>query len=63
MTGTERILATLAGERPDRVPFAPNIWQWFYVNRAAGRLSAELAGAAEAMRRISEESSVSSLFD
>ena len=64
MTGTERILTTLAGERPDRVPLAPNIWQWFYVNRAAGRLSAELAGAAdpvEALRRMGAD--VLSKFD
>jgi len=32
MNGKERLLAALAGERPDRVPFAPNIWQWFHVN-------------------------------
>ncbi|NOZ50036.1 MAG: hypothetical protein GXP37_08335 [Chloroflexi bacterium] len=33
MNGKQRILATLAGEKPDRVPFVPNIWQWFYVNQ------------------------------
>jgi hypothetical protein len=36
MTGKERLLATLAGERADRVPFVPNIWQWFHVHRDAG---------------------------
>ena len=38
MTGKERILAALAGEKPDRVPFVPNIWQWFYVNELQGTL-------------------------
>jgi hypothetical protein len=47
MTGKERILATLAGQPPDRVPFAPNLWQWFHVNRGAGRLPAALAGAGD----------------
>jgi len=36
MTGRERILTALAGDRSDRVPFVPNIWQWFHVNRSAG---------------------------
>lgn len=38
MTGKDRILATLAGERADRVPFVPNIWQWYYVNEFGGAL-------------------------
>lgn len=33
MNGKERILTILAGERADRVPYVPNIWQWFYVNQ------------------------------
>ena len=45
MTGKERILATLAGEPCDRVPLVPNVWQWFHVNRRAGRLPEALAGA------------------
>jgi hypothetical protein len=64
MTGKERILATLAGETPDRVPFAPNIWQWFHVNRSTGRLPAELAAVTdpvEALRFL--EADVLSKFD
>jgi len=38
MTGRERILRVLAGEQPDRVPFVPNLWQWFYVNQERGAL-------------------------
>lgn len=38
MTGKDRILATLAGNRADRVPFVPNIWQWYYVNEFKGTL-------------------------
>lgn len=45
MTGRERILATLAGEAPDRVPFVPNLWQWFYVNQERGTLPPALATA------------------
>ena len=52
MTGKERILATLAGQTPDRVPFAPNIWQWFYVNRGAGRLPAALAAAGDPLEAL-----------
>ena len=36
------------------MPFVPNIWQWFHVNQAAGRLPAALAGAGDpvdALRR------------
>jgi len=42
MTGKERILTTLAGGAPDRVPFVPNIWQWFHVNKSRGTLPAML---------------------
>jgi len=55
MTGKERLLATLAGERADRVPFVPNIWQWFHVNRDAGTLPADWADVPEpvaALRRL-----------
>jgi hypothetical protein len=38
MRGKERLLAALAGEQPDRVPFAPNLWQWFHVNDYNGTL-------------------------
>ena len=41
MTGKERILAALAGEKPDRVPFAPNIWQWYHANDYNDTLAAE----------------------
>jgi len=45
MNGRERILAAFHGEQPDVVPFAPNIYQWFYVNHRQGALPAELAHA------------------
>jgi hypothetical protein len=45
MTGKERILAALSGERPDRVPFVPNIFQWFYVNKYRGTLPEHLGWA------------------
>jgi hypothetical protein len=64
MTGRQRILAALAGEIPDRVPFVPNIWQWFHMNRGAGRLPAALAGAGdpvEALRLLGAD--VLSKFD
>lgn len=38
MTGKDRIHITLAGEQPDRVPFVPNIMQWFHVNDFNGTL-------------------------
>jgi len=47
MTGKERILAAMAGERPDQVPSVPNIWQWFYVNQAKGTLPEELKDCAD----------------
>ena len=43
MTGKKRILETLAGRWGDRVPFVPNVWQWFYVNRMRKALPKELA--------------------
>ncbi len=43
MDGKERILTTLAGGLADRVPFVPNIWQWFYVNQFKGTLPPALA--------------------
>ena len=33
MTARERIGATLRHERPDRIPWTPNIWHWFKVNQ------------------------------
>jgi len=47
MTGKERILATLTGEKPDRVPFVPNIWQWFHVRQYNGTLPSELRDCQE----------------
>jgi hypothetical protein len=64
MTGKERILAALAGEKPDRVPFVPNIWQWFDVNDFNDTLPEELQGAknaVEALRRMGAD--VFSKFD
>lgn len=44
MTRKERILAVLGGEVPDRVVFAPNIWQWFEFHKLHGSLPGELSG-------------------
>ena len=44
MNGRERILAALAGETPDRVPFAPNIWQWYHANDYTGTLPEAVRG-------------------
>ena len=64
MTGQERIRAALAGETADRVPFVPNIWQWFYVNQYNGTLPAALDGISdpvEALRAMGAD--VFSKFD
>ncbi len=64
MTGKERILAALAGGKPDRVPFVPNIWQWFHVNQARGGLPEPLRGCTdpvEVLRLL--EADVFSKFD
>ncbi len=45
MTGRERILAAFRGEAPDTVPFAPNIYYWFYNRLARGALPGQIAGA------------------
>jgi hypothetical protein len=45
MNGRERILAAFRGEQADAVPFAPNIYLWFYYHKYAGTLPPELAGA------------------
>jgi hypothetical protein len=55
MTGKERILAALAGDKADRVPFVPHIWQWFYVNEYNGTLPPEAQGAThpvDVLRRL-----------
>ena len=64
MTGRERILAALCGQRPDRVPFVPNIWQWFHVNRGQGTLPKSLCECrdpVDALRQIGAD--VFSKFD
>jgi hypothetical protein len=64
MTGKERILLTLEGGTPDRVPYVPNIWQWYHVNKERGTLPAELRLAGnpvEALRAI--QADVMSKFD
>jgi len=43
MTGKERLHAALKGEPIDRVPFAINIWQWFYANQYWNQMPEELA--------------------
>lgn len=45
LTGKERILSAFRGEKPDVVPFAPNIYQWFYSRRFHHTLPAEIADA------------------
>ena len=45
MTGRERILAALKGEKTDFVPFAPNLYLWFYYHQLKGTLPVELADA------------------
>ncbi len=45
MTGRERILAAFRGEQPDFVPYAPNVYYWFYNRKVRGTLPAELADA------------------
>jgi hypothetical protein len=45
MTGRERILAAFNGGAADLVPFAPNIYLWFYYHRYHGTLPAEIADA------------------
>ena len=64
MTGKERLLAALAGDNCGRVPFVPNIWQWFYVNRQRGTLPDVLhacRGPVDALRVLGAE--VMSKFD
>jgi len=43
MNSRQRILTVLEGGIPDRVPFAPNIWQWFEYQKLHGLLPPELA--------------------
>jgi hypothetical protein len=64
MTGKERILTTLTGGVPDRVPFVPNIWQWFHVNQLRGTLPAMLQSCqspVEVLRTVGAD--VMSKFD
>lgn len=42
MTSKQRLLSVLRGETPDRIPFAPNIWQWFEYQKLHGLLPLEL---------------------
>jgi uroporphyrinogen-III decarboxylase len=45
MNGRQRILAAFRGEQPDTVPFAPNIYQWFYYHYRNGTLPADVSNA------------------
>jgi hypothetical protein len=45
LNGRDRILAAFHGRAADAVPFAPNLYYWFYGHRAAGTLPEELSGA------------------
>ena len=45
MTGRERVLAAFRAEKPDSVPFCPNIYYWFYHHLITGRLPADIARA------------------
>lgn len=42
MTGRARIHAALKGEPIDRVPFAINLWQWFYAKQYWGQMPEDL---------------------
>jgi len=44
MTNRERILAILAGQAPDRVPWIPRLGIWYEANRRAGTLPKEYLG-------------------
>ncbi|HEX9114998.1 MAG TPA: hypothetical protein VGA61_02940, partial [Anaerolineae bacterium] len=44
MNGRQRILAAFRGDAPDNVPFAPNIYLWFYYHYFNRTLPAELDG-------------------
>ena len=44
MTNRERILAILAGQAPDRVPWIPRLGIWYEANRRAGTLPKEHLG-------------------
>jgi hypothetical protein len=58
MTGRERILAAFRGESGDFVPFAPNIYQWFYYHLANRQLPAQIAHAQhpfEVLRHLGAE--------
>ena len=44
MTGQERILCAMRGETPDRIPWAPNLNQWFYGNKFNNTLPNDLDG-------------------
>ena len=55
MTGKDRVLEVLRGGMPDRVPFAPNIGQWFSYRQHTGTLPSELEGCEDeldAMMRL-----------
>ena len=45
MNGKERILAAFKGKSVDYVPFAPNIYQWFYYHQVHNKLPAAVADA------------------
>ena len=58
MTGRERILAAFRGEKVDFVPFAPNLYQWFYYHLANKNLPTEIAHAQhpfEVLRHLGAE--------
>ncbi|MGQ9575148.1 MAG: uroporphyrinogen decarboxylase family protein [Thermoguttaceae bacterium] len=44
MTNRQRILAILAGEPPDRIPWIPRLGIWYEANRRAGTLPPEYRG-------------------
>src|ERR1035441_3160662 len=50
MTGKQRILAAFHGERPDTVPFCPNLYYWFYNRLAAGTLPPAIEGVRKSTR-------------
>ena len=44
MTDRERILAVLAGRRPDRIPWIPRLLLWYNAHSRAGTLPARYRG-------------------
>ena len=51
-SGAAVVQAVLARQRPPRIPYGPNYWQWFTHNQHHGTLPPELAGCASQLEMI-----------